>query len=108
MKQLNKTAYNFSVSLILIRFFMILNFLNKKESKVICKREFEIILQTQSLSSIHRQPNVMVACAQAHVAQAMDCIVVLYPKVGKCNQTNDTYTFKQSKILQILLTTTLK
>ena len=30
---------------------MILNFLNKKESKVICKREFEIILlQTQSLS----------------------------------------------------------
>ena len=22
-------------------------------------------------------------CAQAHVAQAMDCIVVLYPKVGK-------------------------
>ena len=51
----------------------------------------------------HRQPNVMVACAQAHVAQAMDCIVVLYPKVGKCNQTNDTYTFKQSKILQISL-----
>jgi hypothetical protein len=26
----------------------------------------------------HRQPNVMVACAQAHMAQAMDCIVVLY------------------------------
>ncbi len=25
----------------------------------------------------HRQPNVMVACAQAHVAQARDCIVVL-------------------------------
>ena len=51
MKQLNKTAYNFSVSLILIPFFIILNFLNKKESKVICKREFEIIfLQTQSLS----------------------------------------------------------
>ena len=50
MKQLNKTAYNFSVSLILIPFFIILNFLNKKESKVICKREFEIILlQTQSL-----------------------------------------------------------
>ena len=46
-----KTAYNFSVSLILIPFFIILNFLNKKESKVICKREFEIILlQTQSLS----------------------------------------------------------
>jgi hypothetical protein len=44
MKQLNKTAYNFSVSLILIPFFIILNFLNKKESKVICKREFEIIL----------------------------------------------------------------
>jgi hypothetical protein len=44
-----KTAYNFSVSLIiLIPFFIILNFLNKKESKVICKREFEIILlQTQ-------------------------------------------------------------
>jgi hypothetical protein len=51
MKQLNKTAYNFSVSLIWIPFFIILNFLNKKESKVICKREFEIILlQTQSLS----------------------------------------------------------
>ena len=55
------------------------------------------------VSFYHRQPNVMVACAQAHVAQAMDCIVVLYPKVGKCNQTNDTYTFKQSKILQISL-----
>ncbi len=26
----------------------------------------------------HRQPNVMVACAQAHVAQARDCIVVNY------------------------------
>jgi hypothetical protein len=51
MKQLNKTAYNFSVSLILIPFVIILNFLNKKESKVICMREFEIILlQTQSLS----------------------------------------------------------
>jgi hypothetical protein len=46
-----QAAYNFSVSLILIPFFTILNFLNKKESKVICKREFEIILlQTQSLS----------------------------------------------------------
>ena len=43
--------YNFSVSLILISFFMIFNFLNKKESKVICKREFEIILlQTQSFN----------------------------------------------------------
>jgi hypothetical protein len=31
-KQLNKTAYNFSLSLILIPFFIILNFLNKKES----------------------------------------------------------------------------
>jgi hypothetical protein len=52
MKQLNKTAYNFSVSfIILIPFFIILIFLNKKESKVICMREFEIILlQTQSLS----------------------------------------------------------
>jgi hypothetical protein len=51
MKQLNKTAYNFSGLLILIPFFIILNFLNKKESKVICMREFEIILlQTQSLS----------------------------------------------------------
>ena len=51
MKQLNKTAYNFSVSLILVPFFIILNFLNKKESKVICMREFEIILlQTQRLS----------------------------------------------------------
>ena len=49
--KLNKTAYNFSVLLILIPFFIILNFLNKKESKVICMREFEIILlQTQSLS----------------------------------------------------------
>jgi hypothetical protein len=39
--------------IILIPFFIISNFLNKKESKVICKREFEIILlQThdQSLS----------------------------------------------------------
>jgi hypothetical protein len=33
MKQLNKTAYNFSVLL-----------LNKKEREVICMREFEIIL----------------------------------------------------------------
>ena len=32
MKQLNKTAYNFSISLILIPFYIILNFLNKKES----------------------------------------------------------------------------
>ena len=36
-------------------------------------------------------------------ARARHCIVVLFPKVGKCNQTNDTYTFKQSKILQISL-----
>jgi hypothetical protein len=53
MKQLNKTAYNFSVLIILIPFFIrpILNFLNKKESKVICMLEFEIVLlQTQSLS----------------------------------------------------------
>ena len=52
-KQLNKskTAYNFSLSLILILFFIMLNFLNKKESKVIYMREFEIILlQTRSLS----------------------------------------------------------
>jgi hypothetical protein len=35
----------------MIPFFIILIFLNKKESKDICKREFEIILlQTQSLS----------------------------------------------------------
>ena len=48
MKQLNKTAYNFSVPLILIPFFIILNILNKKEIKVIYMREFEIILlQTQ-------------------------------------------------------------
>ena len=41
----------FSASLILIPFFIILNFLNKKESKVICMLEFEsILLQTQSLS----------------------------------------------------------
>jgi hypothetical protein len=33
-------------------------------------------------------------------ARARHCIIVLFPKVGKCNQTNDTYTFKQSKILQ--------
>jgi hypothetical protein len=33
MKQLNKTAYNFSVSLILIPFFIILNFLNKKRKQ---------------------------------------------------------------------------
>jgi hypothetical protein len=38
------SIYNFSVS-------CMLNFSNKKESKVICKREFEIIfLHTQSLS----------------------------------------------------------
>jgi hypothetical protein len=50
MKQRNKTAYNFSV-LLMIPFFIILIFLNKKESKVICTREFEIILlQTQILS----------------------------------------------------------
>ena len=67
------------------------------------KMYFTHIDSEQILKSYHRQPNVMVACAQAHVAQAMDCIVVLYPKVGKCNQTNDTYTFKQSKILQISL-----
>jgi hypothetical protein len=30
-------------------------------------------------------------------------VVVLFPKVGKCNQTTDTYTFKPSKILQISL-----
>jgi hypothetical protein len=36
---------------LLTTFFIILIFLNKKESKVICMREFEIILfQTQSLS----------------------------------------------------------
>ncbi len=64
-------------------------------------RLFESILDIHQY--YHRQPNVMVACAQAHVAQARDCIVVLFPKVGKCNQTNDTYTFKQSKILQISL-----
>ncbi len=27
---------------------------------------------------IHKQPNVMVACSQAHVAQARDCIIQLY------------------------------
>ena len=32
-----------------------------------------------SCTQNHRQPNVMVACAQAHVAQARDCIVVLFP-----------------------------
>jgi hypothetical protein len=43
-----ETTKQDSVSLILIPFFIILNFLNKKESKVICNREFEIILlQTQ-------------------------------------------------------------
>ena len=33
--------------------------------------------------------------------RARHCIVVLFPKVGKCDQTNNIYTFKQSKILQI-------
>jgi hypothetical protein len=33
MKQLNKTAYNFSVSLILIPFIIIVNFLNKKRKQ---------------------------------------------------------------------------
>jgi hypothetical protein len=75
MKQLNKTAYNFSVLLILIPFFIILNFLNKKESKVICMREFEtILLQTQSLSIKHRQSNVMVACLRAGEA-LYSCII---------------------------------
>jgi hypothetical protein len=47
----NREKAYFSVSLILIPFFIMLIFLNKKESKVICMREFEIILlQTQSLS----------------------------------------------------------
>jgi hypothetical protein len=46
----DSTVYNFSNSLF-ITLFIILKFLNKKESKVICMREFEIILfQTQMLS----------------------------------------------------------
>ncbi len=36
----------------------------------------------RNLKSHHRQPNVVVACAQAHVAQARDCIVVLFPNKG--------------------------
>ncbi len=28
----------------------------------------------ENVKYMHRQPNVMVACAQAHVAQARDCI----------------------------------
>jgi hypothetical protein len=37
-------------------------------------------------------------------ARAKHCIVVLiFSKVGKCNQTTGTYIFKQSKILQISL-----
>jgi hypothetical protein len=49
---MKKTAYNFSVSFIIdYSFFIILKFLNKKESKVICMREFESVLfQTQILS----------------------------------------------------------
>jgi hypothetical protein len=57
MKQLNKTAYNFRVSLILIRFFTILNFLNKKESKVICKRllfEISIIANSKFIVNIDK------------------------------------------------------
>ena len=51
MKQLNKqhiiSVYHFNIDSL----FYDIEFLNKKESKVICKREFEIILlQTQSLS----------------------------------------------------------
>jgi hypothetical protein len=34
-------------------------------------------------------------------ARVRHCVVVLFPEVGKCNQTTDAYTFKQSKILQI-------
>jgi hypothetical protein len=50
MKKKDSTVYNFSNSLF-ITLFIILKFLNKKESKVICMREFEIILfQTQMLS----------------------------------------------------------
>ena len=43
----------------------------------------------------HRQPNVMVACAQAHVAQAMDCIVVLYYgclRTGTCGAGDGLYS----------------
>ena len=29
-------------------------------------------------------------------AWARHCIVVLFPKVGKCNQTNDTYTVRDN------------
>jgi hypothetical protein len=47
---MEKTAYNISVSLLIILFIM-LKFLNKKESKVAWMREFEIIIfQTQSFS----------------------------------------------------------
>jgi hypothetical protein len=54
MKQLNKTAYRAPFQCIFnidSLFYYIDFFLNKKESKVICMREFKIILlQTQSLS----------------------------------------------------------
>jgi hypothetical protein len=71
MKQLNKTAYNFSVSLILIPFFIILNFLDKKESEVICMREFEIILlQTQSLLILYTLP---------YRKYLMACVLTVFP-----------------------------
>jgi hypothetical protein len=42
---MKKAAYNLSVYLIIdYPIFIILQFLNKEESKVICLREFEIIL----------------------------------------------------------------
>ena len=88
MKQLNKIAYNFSVSLILIPFFIILNFLNKKESKVICKREFEIILlETQSLSIkpfnykrlfSHRSPEKVFYLLKKSIQFALKCNALTY------------------------------
>jgi hypothetical protein len=48
-KKFNIIKKRINIKLILILFFIILNFLNKKERKVICMREFEIILlQTQN------------------------------------------------------------
>jgi hypothetical protein len=58
----------------------------------------EVFLESLKTQKNHRQPNVMVACAQAHVAQAMDCIVVLFPQVGKCTVADKGHSRTKSEI----------
>ena len=67
--------------------------------------ELRIICSLQRINTFFFpiENHTIVLFVDSPCARARHCIVVLYPKVGKCNQTNDTYTFKQSKILQISL-----